>query len=112
MDDATRNQLIGILLIVGLVFIIIWIVSATTRAKIKKDWGQPAPRGHDPAPSLTVREERDARLGGKPGRYEVIGVDRESKLDTTLVVNADSEANAKVKAELEGIIATQIKRIG
>lgn len=43
-----------------------------------------------------------------PGRFRVSGVDRESRLDTTWYCDADSEANAKVKAELEGIIVTSV----
>jgi hypothetical protein len=44
------------------------------------------------------------------GRFEVSGVDRESKMDTTTYVTADSAANARVKAELDGIIVTQVRR--
>jgi hypothetical protein len=44
----------------------------------------------------------------EPGQYVVHGVDRESKMDTTWHVSADSEASARVKAELEGIIVTTV----
>jgi hypothetical protein len=47
-----------------------------------------------------------------PGRYRVSGVDRESKMDTSLVLRADSAANAKVKAELEGVIVTAVEFVG
>jgi hypothetical protein len=46
-----------------------------------------------------------------PGRFRVIGVDRESTLDVTDYITADSEANAKVKAELRGIVVTRIDRV-
>jgi hypothetical protein len=48
------------------------------------------------APPVTVA------LG--PGRFKITGVDRQSKMDTTWHCAADSEANARVKAELEGIV--------
>jgi hypothetical protein len=113
MDDAARYQLAGLLFLIGIVFVVVWVISATTRARIHKEWGRspaPSPRP-SPTPSLTVREERDVKLAELPGRFQIIGVDRESKLDTTWTVNADNEANAKVKAELEGIIVTRIRRI-
>lgn len=44
------------------------------------------------------------------GRYVVVGVDRETKMDTTWRVEASNRANAQVKAELEGIIVTSIER--
>ncbi len=42
------------------------------------------------------------------GRFRVVGVDRESKLDTSLVVHAESTANARAKGELQGIIVTNV----
>jgi hypothetical protein len=46
----------------------------------------------------------------QPGRFRVIGVDRASGYDTHIDVSADSEANAKVKGELAGIVVTRIRR--
>ena len=40
-------------------------------------------------------------------RFTIKGVDRESGLDTDLVVDAESEANAKAKAELKGVVVTE-----
>lgn len=45
-----------------------------------------------------------------PGTYRITGVDRETRMDTEWYVEAQSEANAKAKAELEGIIITRIER--
>jgi hypothetical protein len=47
-----------------------------------------------------------------PGKYRVGGVDRESKMDTWIVVNAESATNAKVKGELEGIVVTKVEYQG
>ena len=44
------------------------------------------------------------------GEYEIIGVDKESKYDTVWKIHAMNRANAKVKAELEGIIVTSVTR--
>lgn len=45
-----------------------------------------------------------------PGRFVIHGVDRASRMDTTWHVQADSEANARVKADLEGIAVTSVQR--
>jgi hypothetical protein len=54
-------------------------------------------------PALTVREGEDG-----PGRYRVVGVVRATGADTKMYVEAMSLANAKVKAELMGVIVTEI----
>lgn len=43
-----------------------------------------------------------------PGFYLVKGVDRNTRLDASLRIQAESEANARVKAELAGVIVTSI----
>jgi hypothetical protein len=45
-----------------------------------------------------------------PGRYRINGVNRATKQDATVEVDADSAANAKVKAELDGIIVTSVTK--
>jgi hypothetical protein len=45
------------------------------------------------------------------GMYCVVGVDKESGMDTTWHVHAVSAANAKVKGELQGIIITQVTKV-
>ena len=47
--------------------------------------------------------------GPPGGRYKVRGVDRASKMDTSMVVTADSAENTKVKGELEGIVVTKVE---
>lgn len=41
-------------------------------------------------------------------RYQCDGVDRETQMDATEYVEAQSPANAKVKAELRGMIVTKV----
>jgi hypothetical protein len=45
-----------------------------------------------------------------PGKFKVSGVNRDSRQDVVWYCDADSPANAQVKAELEGIIVTAIER--
>jgi len=45
-----------------------------------------------------------------PGHFTIVGVDRATKMDTTWHCDAASEANARAKADLEGILVTGIKR--
>jgi len=45
-----------------------------------------------------------------PGCYRIQGVDRNTMNDVTRDIRADSAANAKVKAELDGIIVTSVTK--
>ncbi|MGA3066082.1 MAG: hypothetical protein ABSF29_04460 [Tepidisphaeraceae bacterium] len=49
--------------------------------------------------------------GDGPGRYRIDGVDRASKMDATQYIDAQSAANAQVKAELEGMVVTSITKV-
>jgi len=42
-------------------------------------------------------------------KYKAIGVDRASQMDTVLVIEATTEANARAKAELRGVLVTEIR---
>jgi hypothetical protein len=102
---------------------IIWACTEDNRGKVKPIAGELAgPRGFQPVmppvdgPGLyrvigngTVRRAPMRPVDG-PGLYRVIGVDRATKMDTTWRVRAESRENAKVKAELEGIVVTAIER--
>lgn len=44
-----------------------------------------------------------------PGKYKVSGVDRQTKLDVTAYYDAASPGNAKAKAELDGIVVTEVE---
>ena len=46
-----------------------------------------------------------------PGTYRVIGVDRETKADKDVTLEAASSDNARVKAELDGIVVTEVRRV-
>ena len=47
-----------------------------------------------------------------PGKYRVIGVDKSTRGDRELTLEAASRANAQVKAELEGIVVTNVTKVG
>lgn len=46
-----------------------------------------------------------------PGHFQVIGVHRATREDRAITVQAASSANARVKAELDGIIVTEVRRV-
>jgi hypothetical protein len=49
-------------------------------------------------------------IANGPGRYKVTGVDRETKMDCVQYYEAMGPDNARVKAELDGIVVTRIER--
>jgi hypothetical protein len=108
---------------------LIWAFTGPDRSKVVKR-AYPSRRGFDPIPASFQPSPRvdqlDAEivqaLGGDAdsapaastnpgGMFEIIGVDRATKMDTTWRVRADNAANAKVKAELEGIVVTSIRQV-
>lgn len=45
-----------------------------------------------------------------PGRFKISGVRKDTRQDVTWYCDAHSAENAKVKAELEGIVVTAVER--
>lgn len=45
----------------------------------------------------------------KHRRYEVVGVDRKTRQDVRAIIEAASMANAKMKAELDGVAVTDLR---
>lgn len=68
-----------------------------------------AKSSHD-YPGVTVIPDYSPPIDG-PGRYRIHGVDQNTKNDVTRDIHADSLANAKVKAELNGIVVTSATKI-
>ena len=85
-----------LILIGAFVAVLVLIVLAISRA------GQNARRF--PAEGFSVKD------ADGPGRYRVDGVISTTKAETSVVIDAQSAGNAKVKAELDGIIATRVTR--
>ena len=81
---------------------LIWALSAPD----PKAGGSPQkPKGYAGGKSLNMPDDKPAA-----GRYVVRGVDRQTGMDTTWRCTAESEANAKVKGELQGIVVTSVER--
>ena len=66
--------------------------------------GKP-PRRERPAFPVVPTAEADG-----PGRYRVVGVDKNTRADREISIEAASRANAQVKAELEGMIVTSVTK--
>jgi hypothetical protein len=45
-----------------------------------------------------------------PGSYRVVGVDRATRADRDVTIEAASRANAQVKAELDGMVVTSLTK--
>jgi hypothetical protein len=50
-------------------------------------------------------------IGNEPGTFEVFGVEKSTGNDTRQTITAESPVNARVKAELGGMVVTSIRRI-
>ena len=46
-----------------------------------------------------------------PGNYKIVGVDSATRQDKQLTLQAESRANAQVKAELDGIVVTAVSKV-
>jgi len=85
---------------------------------------QTTPHAESPDPRVVVVAKTPPAVPGKPRRktppavpdiekhtkYTVVGVDKASGLDTQIVVDAVSPHNAKVKAQLKGVVVTNVHR--
>ncbi|MGD0540595.1 MAG: hypothetical protein ABSB33_03655, partial [Tepidisphaeraceae bacterium] len=67
----------------------------------------PGPRGFPVVADAAV----EVSSADGPGQYRIQGVHKETKLDISKYVQADSAANAMVKAELDGIVVTSVKKV-
>jgi hypothetical protein len=112
-SEESRNGVVVVLgaalplmLVLGVIGVIIAIIRFATRllkavetsppdAKIA-----PGPRGFP----------MDVNSDG-PGQYRIEGVHRQTKLDLSKYIQADSAANAKVKAELDDIVVTSVVKV-
>jgi hypothetical protein len=85
-----------ILVVVGIVLLIVWAFRSADAHPTSQP--QSAPPLPPPVPA------------SGPGQFKISGVDRVTKQDRVWHGQADSPANARVKAELEGIIVTAVER--
>ncbi len=122
--DKTRYDLVGLLVFIGIIAILVWAISYGVRSGITR--GRPQDRlGSDPQaddddvvrfPYLPPMK-RPAGAAVFPvessaaGRFKIIGVDRDSKMDTVWYCHAETIENARAKGELEGIYVTSVERV-
>ena len=120
-DRQPINILGSILLLIGLYvgcFILVGIGFANRQYAVQSELDElkeqqtkaDATRNHRDYPGVTVVPEYSESTDG-PGRYRIRGVDRGTNQDATLDIQANSAANAKVKAEVNGIIVTSVTKI-
>ena len=62
-------------------------------------------------PAEAAARRRSVATPDGPGRYKIEGVVKSTGGDIKTYVDAASRANAKVKAELKGIVVTAIERV-
>ena len=61
-------------------------------------------------PGVTVIPDYSPPTDG-PGEYRIQGVNRNTKEDVAIKIPADSAANAKIKAELNDILVTEVTKV-
>ncbi len=103
--DATVRLILPVMICIGIIGVVFAIVRYATRlmraveTKMPENTASPAPQGF----AVSVADG--------PGRYRVEGVHKQTKMDISKYIQADSAANAKVNAELDGMVVTSIKKI-
>lgn len=119
-DDATAGAsrwlgiLCGLILLFSVVALIIALITYVVKSLLA-EWRPSAETNSESAirppgfPVVTVIPDYTQPTDG-PGRYRIEGVDRNTKNDATRDIHADSLANAKIKAELDGIIVTSVTK--
>ena len=108
-DDASEDAARFFVQILGIVFVVVLII-VIIRAGVKggiESAKRPIEYSQQRSSAQVIPEYKPPIDG--PGMYRVEGVDRATKMDTTLHVHASSAANAKAKAELDGVIVTDVK---
>lgn len=126
-DDTLRNLMWGVGILLLIVAAVYWLTKSAIREGVTEarrqpkhspasDIGRPTHEAYPPPAATKWHDTVD--LSGAPkipdepraGRFKITGVDRATKMDTTWHVQADNIDNAKVKAELEGIVVTKVER--
>jgi hypothetical protein len=110
--DDFIHMLLPWMLLIGIVGVILAIIRFATKLLRAAEAREPetvsisGPPGFPVAVGASPHTSHDG-----PGQYRVEGVHKATKLDTAKYFQANSAANAKVKAELEDIVVTSVKKI-
>jgi hypothetical protein len=120
MSQDGRDALIGMLFFIGIGAVIVWAISFAIRSSLghrEKQHGATLGTGGPIAP-VPPREPRGfpvvTAAAVNPAalkRFFVVGVNRDTQEDVTVRIDAETEANAKVKGELQGIVVTEVLEI-
>jgi len=115
MDDIL-SQLKPLLLKIGLAAVVVGIVLILYRHLMQwyyRMQDRAKPRQVDPT-AATEAEDLEGTIPlatrSSVRKWKVSGVEKTSGEDTTWYIEAESRANAKVKAELKGMIVTAVER--
>jgi hypothetical protein len=92
--DLTADAIIGFVILVIWGILVVWSYAG----------------GNSPSRAVAYARQPGVKSLSYPAstRFKIAGVDRATRMDTVWYCFADNEANAKVKAELEGIIVTSV----
>ena len=119
-DDTTAGAsrwlgiLCGLVLLSSVVGLIIALITYVVKSLLA-EWRPSTETNSESAvrppslPVVTVIPDYTPPTDG-PGRYRIKGVHRNTKKDATVEFLAESVTNAKVKAELDGIVVTSITK--
>ena len=111
IDDG-REVLLSIwklLIAVFVILLIIWMISKGVSHGIAASKGLPEHQAERlQRLEIHLAQKPQPPDGFDSFRYVVVGVDRASQMDVREFVIASSEANAKIKCELSGIIVTSV----
>jgi type III secretory pathway component EscS len=103
------------MLVVGVIGLIIVIIKFAVKSAIQetRDEAMPGRRSvpHPPGFPVVTRDAEYAVPADGPGQYRIQGVHRQSKMDISKYIQADSAANAKIKAELDDIVVSSITKV-
>lgn len=97
-EDRLRS--VRAMAIVGLFIWPLWIVALVSALLLSP------PSSSEISSQRNVTEPDPAEYDG-PGKYRIVGIDRESKLETALTVHASSRSLATAKAEAVGVIVAE-----
>jgi hypothetical protein len=103
-SDELRNSLIDLLGVAAMIAIAIWVISFGVRSALKH-------QSKMAQPAMPIIESAPDDAGNSPGVFEIRGVNRKTRADAVLSCEADSPGNAKIKAELQGIVVSSVRRI-
>ncbi len=111
-DNATAivYPLLRIGLILGTIGLVIVIIKFAVKSGIEEATNPASPAG-PPGFPIPASASGAPILPDGPGQYRIQGVHRETKMDISKYIQADSAANAKVKAELDDIVVTSITKM-